>query len=80
MSVEEYAIPFIIKELARIRKTAPDEDTVIREWRKQDALYREHVTEGRGDCPNGNAIMTYYAARQAYFLYAQERGISLEVS
>ncbi len=80
MSAEEYAIPRIQKELARIRKAAPDEDTVRREWHKNDAQYREHVTEGRGDRPNGDAIMSYYVTRQAYFLYAQERGISLEVS
>lgn len=79
MSAEEYATPQIQRLLARIRRAAPGADAVRQEWRKADANYREHVIEGRGDKVNGDAIMAYYVTRQAYFLYAQERGISLEV-
>ena len=80
MSAEEYATPMILRELARIRKAAPDEAATRRKWREANAHYIEHVTEGRGDKPNGDAIMTNYIARQAYFLYAQKRGFSLEAS
>ncbi len=79
MSAEEYAIPMIERELARIRREAPDAATVRRKYNEAQAHYIEHVCDGRGDVSNGGAIMAYYVTRQAYFLYAMEKEISLEV-
>lgn len=79
MSAEQYAIPMIERELARIRREAPDAAAVRRKYNEAQAHYIEHVCEGQGDKANGDAIIAYYVTRQAYFLYAMEKGISLEV-
>ena len=70
----------IERELMRIRVNRPNESAVRHGWAVADAKYKEHVLEGNGDSANGAAILSHYIARQAYFLYAQERGFSLEVS
>ena len=80
MSAELQAASLIARELGKIRARHPNEAEVRDGWLKADANYREHVLEGRGDKANGDAIMSYYVSRQAYFMYAQERGFSLEVS
>lgn len=69
----------IRRELRRIRENAPGSDTVRRKYREYHNKYVEHVSEGRGGKENGDAIATYYINRQAYFYYAMEQGISLEV-
>lgn len=79
MNAEKRAQPRIERELARIRKAEPDAATVRKKYHEAESHYIEHVCEGRGDTTNGDAIMAYYTTRQAYFRYAMERGISLEV-
>lgn len=76
---EAYACGRIARRLAQLRAAAPDEAKTRREWTIANGKYRDHVLEGRGDSANGEAISTYYIERQAYFLYAKERGFSLEV-
>lgn len=76
---EGYASGQVQRELARIRKNAPDEETTRRHWSTANSNYKNHVIYGWGDRTNGAAIRSYYIERQAYFLYAQERGFSLEV-
>ncbi len=79
MNAEQRAAPMIERELARIRREAPEAATVRKKYYEAQARYIEHVCEGRGDKANGDAIMAYYVTRQAYFRYAMERDISLEV-
>ena len=69
----------IAHELANIRKRQPDAETVRRKYREYHNRYVDHIYEGRGNKENGDAIATYYINRQAYALYAIEKGISLEV-
>jgi hypothetical protein len=76
---ESYASGQIARRLKKIRIDAPNESIVRHNWAVANAKYREHVIEGRGDSTNGSAIVAYYVERQAYFLYAQECGFSLEV-
>lgn len=68
------------RELMRIRASRPNESSVRHGWTVADSKYKEHVLEGNGGSANGAAILSHYIMRQAYFLYAQERGFSLEVS
>ncbi len=69
----------IRRELRRIRERQPDAETVRRKYRENHNKYVDHVSEGRGGKENGDIIATHYIARQAYFMYAIEKGISLEV-
>ena len=77
--VEAYAAALIARRLERGRREAPDAETVRREFAVALNKYREHVLDGWGDETNGAMIKEYWVAKQALALYAQERGISLEV-
>lgn len=76
---EAYASGLVARRLERVRRESPDAETVRREFAVALNKYREHVLDGRGDETNGAAIKEYWVAKQALALYAQERGISLEV-
>jgi hypothetical protein len=76
---EAYASGQIARRLERVRREAPDAETVRREFAVALNKYREHVLDGWGDETNGAMIKEYWVAKQALALYAQERGISLEV-
>lgn len=76
---EAYAAALIARRLERVRREAPDAETVRREFSVALNKYREHVLDGWGDETNGAMIKEYWVAKQALALYAQERGISLEV-
>lgn len=79
MSAEARAAGMIAYELARLRKEELGESELRRRWCEANGKYIEHVTEGNGDPANGQAIMTHYVQRQALFMLAQERGISVQV-
>lgn len=79
MSAEKRAEGMIARELERLRKAELTAEDIRRKWCEENAKYREHVTEGTGDPANGQAIMTHYVARQALFMLAMERGISVAV-
>ena len=76
---EAYASGQIARRLERLRKEEPDAETVRREFVVAVNKYREHVLDGWGDSTNGAMIKEYWVTKQALALYAQERGISLEV-
>lgn len=76
---EAYASGQIARRLERVRREAPDAETVRREFAVALNKYREHVLDGWGDSTNGAMIKEYWVTKQALALYAQERGISLEV-
>lgn len=76
---EAYASGQIARRLERVRREAPDAETVRREFVIAVNKYRDHVLNGLGDSTNGAAIKEYWVTKQALALYAQERGISLEV-
>ena len=76
---EAYASALIARRLERVRREAPDAETVRREFAVALNKYREHVLDGWGDETNGAMIKEYWITKQALALYAQERGISLEV-
>lgn len=76
---EAYASGQIARRLERLRKEEPDAETVRREFVVAVNKYREHVIDGWGDSTNGAMIKEYWVTKQALALYAQERGISLEV-
>lgn len=76
---EAYASGQIARRLERVRRDNPDAETVRREFAIAVNKYREHVLDGWGDETNGAAIKEYWVTKQALALYAQERGISLEV-
>ena len=76
---EAYASALIARQLERVRRDNPDAETVRREFAVALNKYREHVLDGWGDETNGAMIKEYWVAKQALALYAQERGISLEV-
>lgn len=65
-------------ELARIRRDAPDADAVRAGYRKADAQYRDAVIDGDGTPTSGQIITGYLAVRDAYAMYAAEKGINLE--
>ena len=76
---EAYAAALIARRLERVRREAPDAETVRQEFTVAVNKYRDHVLNGWGDETNGAMIKEYWVAKQALALYAQERGISLEV-
>lgn len=76
---EAYASGLVARRLERVRRESPDAETVRREFAVALNKYREHVLDGWGDETNGAAIKEYWITKQALALYAQERGISLEV-
>lgn len=76
---EAYASGLVARRLERVRRESPDAETVRREFAVALNKYREHVLDGWGDETNGAAIKEYWVTKQALALYAQERGISLEV-
>lgn len=76
---EAYASGQIARRLERVRRDNPDAETVRREFAIAVNKYREHVIDGWGDSTNGAMIKEYWITKQALALYAQERGISLEV-
>lgn len=76
---EAYASGQIARRLERVRRDNPDAETVRREFAVAVNKYREHVIDGWGDSTNGAMIKEYWITKQALALYAQERGISLEV-
>ena len=76
---EAYASGLVARRLERVRRESPDAETVRREFAVALNKYREHVLDGWGDEANGAAIKEFWVAKQALALYAQERGISLEV-
>lgn len=76
---EAYASGQIARRLERLRREEPDAETVRREFTVAVNKYREHVIDGWGDSTNGAMIKEYWITKQALALYAQERGISLEV-
>lgn len=67
------------RALVRIREQAPSEDAVRREYERYNNRYRESVTQGDGSRESGMLILDYLSERDAYFIYAAERGISLTV-
>lgn len=79
MTDESYACGQVAKRLAILRRKAPSESEVRHGWQTANGKYIEHVTEGSGDPANGSAITAYYVERQAYAMYAKERGFTLEV-
>ena len=76
---ESFASGQIARRLERVRREAPDAEAVRREFVVAVNKYREHVIDGWGDSTNGAMIKEYWVTKQALALYAQERGISLEV-
>ena len=76
---EAYASGQIARRLERLRREAPDAETVRREFAIAVNKYREHVIDGWGDSTNGAMIKESWVSKQALALYAQERDISLEV-
>ena len=76
---EAYASALIARRLERVRREAPDAETVRQEFTVAVNKYRDHVLNGWGDSTNGAMIKEYWVTKQALALYAQERGISLEV-
>lgn len=76
---EAYASGLVARRLERVRRESPDAETVRREFAVALNKYREHVLDGWGDSTNGAMIKEYWVTKQALALYAQERGISLEV-
>lgn len=76
---EAYASGLVSRRLERVRREAPDAETVRREFAVALNKYREHVLNGWGDSTNGATIKEYWITKQALALYAQEHGISLEV-
>ena len=76
---EAYASALIARRLERVRREAPDAETVRQEFTVAVNKYRDHVLNGWGDSTNGAMIKEYWITKQALALYAQERGISLEV-
>ena len=76
---ESFASGQIARRLERVRREAPDAETVRREFVVAVNKYREHVIDGWGDSTNGAMIKEYWITKQALALYAQEREISLEV-
>ena len=76
---EAYASALIARRLERVRREAPDAETVRQEFTVAVNKYRDHVLNGWGDSTNGAMIKEYWVAKQALALYAQEREISLEV-
>ena len=76
---ESFASGQIARRLERLRREEPDAETVRQEFTVAVNKYREHVIDGWGDSTNGAMIKEYWSTKQALALYAQERGISLEV-
>ena len=76
---ESFASGQIARRLERLRREEPDAETVRQEFTVAVNKYREHVIDGWGDSTNGAMIKEYWITKQALALYAQERGISLEV-
>ena len=76
---EAYASGQIARRLERLRRENPDAETVRRDFTVAVNKYREHVLDGWGDSTNGAMIKEYWVTKQALALYAQERGVSLEV-
>ena len=76
---EAYASGQIARRLERLRKEEPDAETVRREFAVALNKYRDHVLNGWGDSTNGAMIKEHWITKQALALYAQERGVSLEV-
>lgn len=67
------------RQLDKIRAAQPDSAKVRSEFRKANEKYKEAVIEGNGTPESGVIITKYRAIRDAYALYAIEKGISLEV-
>lgn len=76
---ESFASGQIARRLERLRRENPDAETVRRDFTVAMNKYRAHVLDGWGDETNGAMIKEYWVTKQALALYAQERGISLEV-
>lgn len=67
----------IASELKHIRKVAPDADAVRAGYRKADGQYKDAVLNGDGTPTSGQIIIGYRACRDAYAIYAEERGFKL---
>lgn len=76
---EPYACAQIARRLERLRRTAPDAETVRRGYMIATNKYRDHVLNGHGTPENGAIIKKCWITKQAFALYAAECGISLEV-
>ena len=76
---ESFASGQIARRLERLRREEPDAETVRQEFTVAVNKYRDHVLNGWDDSTKGAMIKEYWVAKQALALYAQERGISLEV-
>jgi len=65
------------REYTRICRMQPDEATVRREYKIADAKFREAVSEGNGSTESGAIIAERVGSRDAWAMYAEERGIKL---